>query len=112
MDGAVEKTAETQTQVFQTLIACALARYRLAHSAYPASLVALVPEDLTTIPNSPINAKPMNYRLLNDGKFLLWAPGWKLQTLDGKPGEFAGEGDIVWNQLLSRKSRETVVPKS
>jgi len=53
----------------------------------------------------------MNYRLLDDGKFLLWSPGWELRTLGGKPGEFIGEGDIVWNQPLPRMSRETAASK-
>jgi hypothetical protein len=49
----------------------------------------------------------MQYRLLSAGKFLLWSPGWKLRTLDGKPGEFSGEGDIVWNLPLPREERKS-----
>lgn len=107
LDGAIEKTVESQTQVNQSLIACALERYRLAHGSYPSSLDALVPEYLTKIPNSPINGKPMNYSLKADGTFLLWTPSWNLQSLDGKPGQFIGEGDIVWGQQLPLKSRES-----
>ena len=110
LNGATEKTAECQTQVDQSLIACALERYRLVHGSYPASLDALVPEFLTQLPDSPITGKPMNYSLKPEGTFLLWTPGWNLQSLGGKPGEFKGEGDIVWGQPLPKTSREK--PKS
>lgn len=106
LDGAIEKVTEAQTQVDQTLIACALERYRLAHGSYPVSLDALVPDYLTKLPNSPINGKPMNYSLKPDGTFLLWTPGWNLKSLGGKPGEFIGDGDIVLGQPLPKMPRE------
>jgi len=105
LDGAIEKTVECQTQVNQSLIACALERYRLAHGTYPSSLDALAPEYLAKLPNSPITAKPMNYSLKPDGTFLLWSPGWNLKSLGGKPGEFKGEGDIVWGLPLPKTER-------
>ena len=100
------KAVECQTQADQTLIACALERYRLARGSYPSSLEALVPEYLAKLPNSPITGKPMNYSPKPDGTFLLWSPGWNLKSLGGKPGEFLGEGDIVWGQPLPKLSRE------
>lgn len=106
LGGAIEKVAETQTQVDQTIIACALNRYRLVHGSYPPWLDALLPDYLAKLPNSPINGKPMHYSLKPDGTFLLWTPGWNLKSLGGKPGEFKGEGDIVWGQPLPTKPRE------
>ncbi|NBZ96321.1 MAG: hypothetical protein EBR40_07855 [Proteobacteria bacterium] len=106
LDGAIEKTVECQTQVNQSLIACALERYRLAHGSYPASLDALTPEYLAKLPRSPINGKPMTYSLKPDGTFLLWTQSWNLQSLDGKPGEYRGEGEIVWGQPLPTKTKE------
>jgi hypothetical protein len=100
-----EKIADYQTQVDQTLIACALERYRLAHGAYPASIDTLVPEYLAKLPNSPITGKPMNYSLKPDGTFLLWSPGWNLKSLGGKPGEFKGDGDIVWGMPVPMQDR-------
>jgi hypothetical protein len=107
---SIQKTAECQTQVDQTLIACALERYRLAHGAYPTSLDAVVPQYLAKLPNSPITGKPMNYSLKPDGTFLLWSPGWNLKSLGGKPGEFKGDGDIVWGQPVSMKTKESSNP--
>jgi len=109
-DMSVQKAIEVQTVLNQTLIACVLERYHLAHGSYPASLDALVPEYLSVIPKKPTTGGAMHYRLL-DGergeRFLLWAPGWKLQTLGGKSGEFSGEGDIVWNLRLPSERRKT-----
>lgn len=105
IETAFEKTAECQTLVDQSLIACALERYRFAHGSYPASLDTLAPEYLIKLPNSPITGKDMNYSLNPDGTFLLWSPGWDLKSLGGKPGEFTGEGDIVWGQPLPYRGR-------
>jgi len=101
----LEKGVIDQTQINQTVIACALERYRITHGSYPASLDVLLPEYLGKLPNSPITGKPMNYSLKQDGSFLLWSPGWNLKSLGGMPGEFKGDGDIVWGQPLPTKSR-------
>jgi hypothetical protein len=102
-----EKTAECQTQVNQTMISCALERYRIGHGSYPASLDQLVPQYLAKLPNSPITGKPMSYSLNSDGTFLLWCASWELKSLGGKPGEHVGEGDIVWSQPLPKTKRPT-----
>jgi hypothetical protein len=107
LSGTTRKAAAAQTQVDQTLIACALERCRLAHGSYPASLDVLAPQYLTKLPNSPITGKPMNYSLKPDGNFLLWSPGWNLKSLGGKPGEYSGEGDIVWGKPLPKTKRPT-----
>ena len=101
----IERSTEIQTQINQTVIACALERYRIVHGSYPGSLDALLPEYLGKLPNSPITGKPMNFSLKPDGTFLLWTPGWNLKSLGGKLGEFQGDGDIVWGQPLPTKSR-------
>jgi hypothetical protein len=102
-----QKCAECQTQIEQCLIACSLERYRIARGTYPASLDALTPEYLAKLPNSPITGQAMSYSLQPDGTFLLWTPGWNLKSLGGKAGEFRGDGDIVWNQPLPKKPKES-----
>ena len=101
IENSVSKSAECQTVVDQSLIACALERYHVAYGSYPTSLEVLVPKYLDSLPNSPITGKPMNYSLKADGTFSLWSVGWNLKTLNGKPGWYAGDGDIVWNQKVS-----------
>lgn len=105
LKGSVAKSVQNQCQINQSIIVCALEHYRIAHGSYPASLDAIVPDYLAKLPNSPITGKPMNYSLKSDGTFLLWTPGWNLKSLGGKPGEFNGDGDIVWNQPLPTKSK-------
>jgi hypothetical protein len=108
IETAFEKTAECQTQADQSMLACALERYRLAYGAYPPELDALVPDYLVKIPNSPIAGRPMNYLLKPDGSFLLWTPGWNMQSLGGKTGMFKGDGDVVWNQAIPEKNKDEV----
>lgn len=105
ISGSIQKTSEIQTQVEQTILACALERYYFDHKSYPQSLNLLVSKFLSKLPNSPINGKPMNYSLQSDGSFLLWTSGWKLKSLGGKSVEFKGDGDIVWNQTIGHKVR-------
>ena len=49
----------------------------------------------------------MNYSLNPDDTFLLFSPGWELKSLGGKPGEYSGEGDIVWGKPLPKTKRPT-----
>jgi len=105
LDGSVIKASQGQTQVNQSIIVCALERYRIGQGSYPSSLDVLMPKYLAALPTAPTTGKPMHYRLQPDGTFLLWSPAWNLKTLDGKPGEFRGEGDIVWNQPLPMKKK-------
>lgn len=69
-------TAQNQTSVNQTLIACALERYRLAHGEYPQTLDALVPEFIDAIPHDVIGGQPPHYSRNADGSFLLYSIGW------------------------------------
>ena len=101
----LSKAVVGQTQINQSVIACALERYRIARGSYPSSLDAMVPEYMAKIPISPITGKPLNYSLKPDGSFLLWSPGWNLKYLGGNPGEFKGEGDIVWGVPLPTKEQ-------
>jgi hypothetical protein len=84
--------AKIQTEVHEALIACALERYRMAHSAYPEKLDALIPQYLDKIPTDLIGGQPLHYRRADDGKFLLYSIGWD-ETGDGsKP-----LSDWVWD---------------
>ena len=86
--------AKIQTEVHEALIACALERYRVAHSAYPEILDALVPQYLDKIPLDLIGGQPLHYRRTNEGKFLLYSIGWNEKDDGGKPGS---DDDWVWD---------------
>ena len=58
-----------------TLAAIALKRYELRHGKLPASLEALVPEFLSTVPYDYMAAKPLSYRLKADGSYVLYSVG-------------------------------------
>lgn len=71
---AIRRTLYTQERIQQTILACALEEYRLAHGAYPASLGVLGAYFLP--PGSTLAAQTIQYRLESGDTFTLWSPGW------------------------------------
>ena len=93
LGNAQSKTAQGQAAANQATIACALERYRRAHSKVPQRLDELTPKFLRDIPNDPVNGGPMRYK---PGR--IYSLGWDEQDDGGVPGKtlFASEGDWVW----------------
>jgi hypothetical protein len=93
-----------QTRVNETIVACALERYRLAQGQYPESLEDLSPRFLQKLPHDLITGAPLKYRRLGDGQFILYSVGWNEkddggQVVQPKAEETASEvteGDWVW----------------
>jgi hypothetical protein len=71
-----EKVAFAQSEVDMAMLACALERYRLAQGQYPNTLDALVPRFAPTLPHDINNGQPLKYRLLENGRFILYSVGW------------------------------------
>jgi hypothetical protein len=99
----LEKVARIQTSINQALIVCALERFRLARSEYPASLAELTPQFINQLPLDVIDGRPMKYRRTNDGNFVLYSVGWNerdeggiASPANGKGKRDAAEGDWVW----------------
>lgn len=98
------KTAKTQTILDQALIACALERYRLAHSEYPDKLEALTPQFIEKLPHDIFDGNPLRYRREADGAFLLYSIGWNQKDDGGvvamQPAPSSRQddknGDWVW----------------
>lgn len=66
-------------------VVIALHRYRAAHADWPASLDALVPNYLPTIPIDDQSGRPLGYALRGDGSFSLWAVGFDRDDDGGQP---------------------------
>ena len=65
-----------QTSLEQARLACALERYRLANGEYPATLEALTPRFIDTLPSPAITRQPLlEYRRTTSGQFLLYPAG-------------------------------------
>ena len=100
---AGDRGVETEVERQMTLAAIALKRYELRHGKLPASLEALVPEFLSTVPYDYMAAKPLSYRLKADGSYVLYSvgedgkdDGGDATPLSGTPpGLWAGR-DAVW----------------
>ncbi len=95
-------SAQIQAGVDMAGIACALERYRLAHSEYPETLAALTPQFIAELPHDIINGQPLHYRRTGDGRFILYSVGWNDKDDDGQPEDpkqfpqFHPNGDWVW----------------
>ena len=90
---AMTRAAQNQTVIDQAIIVCALERYRLKHGSYPASLTPLRPQFLDKLPTDIVIGGPLKYRLLPDGKFLLYAVGWDARDDGGDATK-----DWVWGK--------------
>jgi hypothetical protein len=86
--------AAAQAWLDQSVIACALERYRLANGKYPLSLGALRPTYLAAVPSDVINGAPPHYRINADDSYLLYSVGWN-QKDDG--------GTVVYNRVGLRR---------
>jgi hypothetical protein len=97
-----------QTGVNLARIACSLERYRLARGQYPASLDALVPQFLGSVPPDFYSGGPLKYGKTDNGQFVLYSVGRNQRDDGGTPHlNKAGtnidreKGDWVW-QFPSR----------
>jgi hypothetical protein len=104
-----KRSAHGQVEVDETVLACALERYRLAHGQFPESLEALPAEYLSMPLHDPITGAAYKYRRDKDS-FVLYSVGWNeiddggKVVLKGKAPDMplsvgtldAAEGDWVW----------------
>jgi hypothetical protein len=101
---SVAKTGRTQASVNLAATACALERFREHAGRYPENLDALVPRFMERLPVDPVNGEPLRYRLLDDGRFVLYSVGlnrkddggtaWRDKKGRVQPDQ--AEGDWVW----------------
>ena len=104
------KSAYSQTIVDETIVACALERYRLAHGELPQTLDALTPQFIQKIPTDVLTGEPLKYQRNADGKFLLYSVGWNEKDDGGQVVMHGGssgsvditKGDWVWPQYPAK----------
>jgi hypothetical protein len=99
----IERAALSQAYVDETVVACALERYRLAHGLFPETLDALVPQFIGKLPNDVIDGQPLHYKRLPGDQYLLYSIGWNEKDDGGQIAMTANgvnqnidEGDWVW----------------
>ena len=86
LSSAAKKSARWQTFVDAAHVACALERYRLANGKLPATLDALSPRFLESIPTDVIDGQPLRYQLKPDGGYVVYSIGWNKIDDGGKIG--------------------------
>jgi hypothetical protein len=93
------KAIRAETNIRQTMIACALERFRLEHGNFPERLTELGPKFLPRIPEDVCSGEPMKYERRAAGTFVLYSIGLDRKDDGGQPGKnlFADKGDWVWS---------------
>ncbi len=86
----IGRTAEAEATRRMTITAITLKRYQLKYGNYPSSLGDLVPQFVSSIPRDPIDGKPLRYRRMTDGTFILYSIGLNGKD-DGGDGSMAGK---------------------
>ena len=91
------------------ITAIGLKRHELRHGKLPATLAALVPEFLPSLPRDFMDGQPLRYRLNGNGTFLLYSVGDDVQDDGGDafpktahrddPSHLWNGRDWVWPQL-------------
>jgi hypothetical protein len=71
----LSRAAETEVQRRLIVTAIALERFALQYKTYPKSLAELVPPFLPGFPSDFMDGKPLRYRRLDDGRYILYSVG-------------------------------------
>jgi len=119
LEGFPRTVMRAQTAKEIVISAIALRRYQLKHENYPPNLESLVPEFIASVPTDPVDGKPLRYRLISDGTFLLYSVGQNGRDDGGDPSvekqaknpsyswQNAQALDWVWPQPPSAAKIET-----
>lgn len=94
---ALDRAITIEAQRRLTITALALERFRLKRAAYPPDLAALTPEYLRAVPVDPFSGAPLCYRLLPDGRFLLYSVGEDGRDNGGDATPKAGSSNGLWS---------------
>jgi hypothetical protein len=106
LDGALRKTAFSQSGAQIASIACALEKYRRAHNRFPDNLNLLIPQFARELPTDAISGLPVHYRLEESGQYLLYSVGWN-EVDDGGSVEAKekGQGAAIEGDWVSREGQ-------
>ena len=96
----VNKAMRAETERSLAICAIALKRYGLRHRESPASLAALVPEFVPSVPIDYMDGKPMKYHLNPDGSFTLYSVGEDVKDDGGDASPLPGNESsrVLWHR--------------
>lgn len=111
-----ERLVKAMVSKQMAIAAIALERYRMQHGAYPESLEALVPAFVVRPLLDPMDGKPLRYKKLPEGGFLMYSIGTDLRDDGGdilapEAGDTNllpafGRRDIVWPRAATAAEAE------
>jgi hypothetical protein len=96
LSGVINKAMRAETERSLVICAIVLKRYSLRHGTLPASLDALVPEFVSSVPIDYMDGKPLKYHLNAGGAFVLYSVG-----ADGK--DDGGDATLLPDKTNLRK---------
>ncbi len=94
----VNRAMRADTERSLTICAIALKRYAQRYGKPPASLSALVPEFVPSVPVDYMDGKPMKYHLNPDGSFTLYSVGQNGRDDGGDASQMPGMPGFLWNK--------------
>ena len=108
------KAAMAQTATDQSVLACAIERYRIANGSFPETLDALVPKFIPQLPANVIGGQPYSYRRTDppslgssgaaSSQFMIYSVGWDEKDNGGMSGkDLFDEQEGVWVWQYPRK---------
>lgn len=92
------------------IAAIALKRYQLKYGKYPLALSDLMPQFVSSVPRDPVDGKPLRYRLMANGTFLLYSIGDDGKD-DGGDGTLKLTGHNLPDRWNSLKALDWVWPQ-
>lgn len=97
------KVDRTQVNILLVTTVCAIERFRADNGGkLPATLAALTPDYLATVPVDPMSGKPLVYKPAPDGTFELYSLGTNARDDDGA-GAIGNQGEQLDWAWPSRK---------
>jgi hypothetical protein len=95
--GAADTVVRVETERHLALATIVLKRFELRHGEFPASLEALVPDFIASVPIDPMSGRPLKYRLLENHHFLLYSVGEDGRDNGGNATPVSSLSFGLWN---------------
>jgi hypothetical protein len=102
----VQSSSEEAARIDLARVAIALELYRREHGSYPATLAALAPSYLDSVPADLITGDPLHYRIKPDGTPVIYSVGLNKTDEGGLLKRDRALGDWVWQYTLPANFNE------
>jgi hypothetical protein len=92
----LHRVMAAETAKRMAIVSIALKRYQLQKGSYPEDLKTLIPEFLSSVPNDPVDGKPLRYTVQSNRTFLLYSIGEDNVDDGGNPSSTTQSKMFSW----------------